>query len=86
MKILVVCQHYRPEPYKLSDICEALVARGHEVAVVTGVPNYPHGYIYPGYKYGKRRIEDINGVRVYRSFTIGRRKGMFFRPQFVKLS
>ena len=79
LKILVVCQHYQPEPYKLSDICEALVAKGHEVTVVTGVPNYPYGYIYSDYKNGKRRVEDINGVQVYRSFTIGRRKGMVFR-------
>lgn len=79
LKILVICQHYQPEPYKLSDICEALVAKGHEVTVVTGVPNYPYGYIYADYKKGQRRVEDINGVQVYRSFTIGRRKGMLFR-------
>ena len=30
MKILVVCQHYWPEPYYLSDVCEELVRRGHE--------------------------------------------------------
>lgn len=41
MKILFVCQHYKPEPFRLSDICEDLVQRGHEVAVLTGIPNYP---------------------------------------------
>ena len=39
MKILVVCQHYWPEPYRLADLCEELAQRGHEVHVVTDVPN-----------------------------------------------
>ena len=43
MKILVVCQYYWPEPFRISDICEALVQRGHQVTVVTGTPNYPEG-------------------------------------------
>lgn len=79
MKILVVAQHYKPEPFRLSDICEELVKRGHEVTVVTGVPNYPEGYIYKEYKNKKNREEEINGVKIHRSFTIGRRKNTFFR-------
>ena len=74
MKILVVCQHYFPEPFRLPDICEALVKEGHEVLVVTGVPNYPEGKIYRGYRWRKKRDETINGVRVHRCFTIGRRR------------
>ena len=79
MKILVVCQHYWPEPYYLSDVCEELVKRGHIVHVVTGVPNYPMGYIYEGYKHGKNREQVHNGVRITRTFTIGRRHGVLFR-------
>ncbi len=79
MKILVVCQHYWPEPYPLPDICEELVKRGHEVTVLTDIPNYPVGYIYDDYKNGKNRIETHNGVQILRSFTIGRRKNILFR-------
>lgn len=79
MKILVVCQYYAPEPFRISDICEELVARGHEVKVLTGVPNYPMGYIYEDYKGGKRRKENINGVDVQRCFTVGRRHGAIWR-------
>ena len=50
MKILVVCQHYWPEPFQLSDVCESLVRRGHTVHVIADVPNYPEGYIYKDYK------------------------------------
>ena len=49
MKILVVCQHYAPEPFRHPDICEELARRGHEVTVITGQPNYPMGVIYEGY-------------------------------------
>ena len=79
MKILVVCQYYKPEPFRISDICEALVEQGHEVAVVTGVPNYPEGEIYPGYEksWGKDTVE--NGVRVHRCYTVPRKTGSFYR-------
>ena len=50
MKILVICQHYYPEPIRIADFCETLVERGHEVDVVCGVPNYPMGVIYEEYR------------------------------------
>lgn len=75
MKILVVCQYYYPEPFRITDICEELVKKGHKVTVVTGTPNYPMGEIYKGYEKGKRKYETINGVKVHRCFTIGRKGG-----------
>ena len=72
MKILVVCQYYYPEPFRISDICETLVEKGHEVTVLTGLPNYPEGRVLDEYRYGKKRNEVINGVKVIRSFEIGR--------------
>ncbi len=72
MKILVVCQYYYPEPFRISDICETLVEKGHDVTVLTGLPNYPEGQVLDGYRYGKKRNEVLNGVKVIRSFEIGR--------------
>lgn len=74
-KILVVCQYYKPEPFRISDICEEMVHRGHEVHVVTGYPNYPEGILYEGYGKGKHIDEVINGVKVHRCFTIPRATG-----------
>ncbi len=74
-RILVICQYYKPEPFRISDICEELVSRGNEVHVVTGYPNYPEGDIYSGYGKGKRIDEVINGVKVHRCFTIPRETG-----------
>jgi len=72
MKILVVCQYYYPEPFRISDICETLVQKGHEVTVLTGLPNYPEGRILGDYRRGKKRKEILSGVKVIRSFEIGR--------------
>lgn len=79
MKILVVCQYYYPEPFRISDICEELVKNGNEVTVLTGIPNYPEGIIYEGYGNGDKRDEYINGVHVIRCYTIPRKKGSLYR-------
>ena len=78
-KILVICQYYKPEPFRISDICEEMVRRGHEVHVVTGYPNYPEGVLYEGYGKGKHIDEVINGVQVHRCFTIPREQGAIKR-------
>src|SRR4051794_1471119 len=72
MKILVVCQYYYPEPFRISDICESLVKKGHDVTVLTGLPNYPEGRVLDEYRKGNKRKEVLNGVKILRSFEIGR--------------
>lgn len=72
LKILVVSQHYYPEQFRITDICETLVEEGHEVTVITGLPNYPKGKIFPGYLNLKRRKEKIRGVTVLRTLIVGR--------------
>lgn len=79
MKVLVVCQYYKPEPFRISDVCETLVQMGHSVSVVTGTPNYPEGEIYPGYENGLRSDELINGVKVHRCPLIPRKTGIVYR-------
>lgn len=79
MKILVVCQHYYPEPFRITDICEELVRRGNQVTVVTGTPNYPEGETYKGYEKGKKKYEILNGVKIHRCYEIPRKKGILFR-------
>ena len=79
MKVLVICQYYYPEPFRIADVCEELVKRGHEVTVITGLPNYPMGEIYSGYEKGQKRDEIINGVKIHRCFTIGRKGGSIKR-------
>lgn len=74
MNILVVTQYYYPEPFRINEICEELVRRGHEVTVLTGLPNYPDGDIYDGYK-NERKEEFVKGVKVIRCKIRPRKKG-----------
>lgn len=77
MKILVVCQHFEPEQFRINDICKELVKKGHDVTVLTGLPNYPKGKIFPGYRFFKNRNQVIDGVKVKRCTLIGRGKSTF---------
>ncbi len=75
MKILLVTQYFFPENFKSNDIAFELAKKGHEVTVLTGLPNYPEGKIHPDYGFFKRRNEIINGVKVIRTVLIPRGKG-----------
>lgn len=68
MRVLVACQHYWPEPFNTADVCEGLVARGHEVEVITALPNtgMPGNDIPAEWRDPSRRDEVVNGVRVHR--------------------
>lgn len=72
MKILIVCQHFYPESFRVNDIAFSLAERGHDITVLTGLPNHPKGKVYPEYKHGKNREQIINGVRIIRCSLIGR--------------
>lgn len=72
MKILIFCQYYYPERFLLNEIAPELARRGNEVTVITGIPNYPEGKIYPGYEDEARMEEIIDGVNVIRCNIIPR--------------
>ena len=65
-KILFVCQYFYPETFRGNDIAFHLAKEGHDVQVVTGIPNYPSGKYYPGYGIFKKRYEVIRGVKITR--------------------
>lgn len=72
MKILVVCQHFYPENFRINDICYELVKRGNDVTVLTGLPNYPKGKVLKEYKWFKNRNQVVNGVKIKRCSLVGR--------------
>lgn len=71
-RVLLVAQNFYPEFFKSNDIASELVARGYDVDVLTGIPNYPEGVFPKGYGVFKRRIDDYKGAKVYRVFQIPR--------------
>ena len=48
MRILVVTQYFWPEVFRINDFVTALGERGHEVFVLTGMPNDPSGRFLSG--------------------------------------
>lgn len=74
MNILVICQYFYPEQFRVNDICFELAKEGHSVTVLTGLPNYPSGRVLKEYRWFRRRREEIHGVHVVRSWLIGRGK------------
>lgn len=64
--ILVVSQYFYPEQFRINDICETWVKEGHNVTVLTGIPNYPQGKFYEGYGFLKKRHELYNGMEIIR--------------------
>jgi len=78
-KILVVCQHFWPETFRITDICEGLVEQGYEVDVLCGIPNYPAGKFFKDYGYFKNRRQTHNGVRIIRAPEIPRGNNSNFR-------
>jgi colanic acid biosynthesis glycosyl transferase WcaI len=71
MRILIYSYNYHPEPIGIAplmtELAEGLVARGHEVRVITGMPNYPERKIYPEYQGKIYCTEERNGVIIQRS-------------------
>jgi len=72
MRILIVTQYFYPENFKVNDFAVGMKERGHEVEILTGLPNYPGGRIFKGYGYFKRLEDEYNGLRVVRSWLIPR--------------
>lgn len=51
---------------RIHPLARGLLAKGHQVTSITGLPNYPHGRLYPGYKQRLWQWEERDGVRVLR--------------------
>lgn len=75
MKICIFTNHFFPEDFKVNDIAFELAKLGHEITVLTAIPDYPKGKFYDGYSLFRRRREVVNGVNVIRLPIIPRGKG-----------
>jgi len=89
MRFLIVSQYYPPEigapQGRLRGMKEALLRAGHEVEVVTAMPNYPTGRVFSGYR-GKVLCTEVDGtVAVHRTW-IYASKGAGLRRMWNYLS
>lgn len=75
MRLLVVSQYFWPENFRVNDFVAEMVARGHEVTVLTGKPNYPDGTLFPDYAANPAAFMEYSGARLVRVPMTMRGKG-----------
>jgi len=73
VRVLVVTQYFWPESFRINDVALGLVERGHEVTVLTGVPNYPNGRFFDGYGPLRPYEQTYRGVDIKRVPLVPRR-------------
>ncbi len=84
MKILFLTDNFPPESNapatRTYEHCQEWLKKGAEVTVITGVPNYPQGKIFRGYKNKLWQKEMVDGIRVIRVWTyVTPNRGLFRR-------
>ena len=67
-KILIVTECFYPEEFKINDVALSWVKKGNQVDVLSLVPTYPQGKVFPGYKnnffYKKDNYKNIGIYRI----------------------
>jgi glycosyltransferase involved in cell wall biosynthesis len=75
VKILIVSQYFWPENFRINDLTQELMQRGHSVTVLTGIPNYPAGRVFDAYRQNPKAFEQYRGARVWRVPMLARGHG-----------
>lgn len=73
MHILFLSDNFPPEvnapASRTFEHCREWVKAGHRVTVITGVPNFPKGEVFGGYRNRLWQAEEMCGIRVIRVWT-----------------
>lgn len=81
MRILFLTQYFPPEigasQNRLSDLAHRLAEASHTITVVTAMPNYPEGQIYPAYRNKLGMIEHEGQLRIVRAWLYTSKKRTF---------
>jgi colanic acid biosynthesis glycosyl transferase WcaI len=75
MHLLVITQYFWPENFRINDLVADFVQRGHQVTVLTGVPNYPEGQVFEAYRRNPTEFDTYAGARVVRVPMLARGRG-----------
>ena len=72
MKILILTQYFTPETgapqNRLLSLAKFLDSRGHELEVVTAMPNYPKMKVFEGYRNKFYANEFLHNISIHRSY------------------
>ncbi|MCF6410131.1 glycosyltransferase family 4 protein [Pseudalkalibacillus salsuginis] len=83
MRIILLSENFPPEvgapQIRLYEVGKELIARGHQVEVLTAFPHHPHGEIPEEYKGKFYEFEHYDGIPVHRTWIYPSPKGSFIR-------
>jgi len=79
LNILIVTHYFHPENFRINDFALEFVKRGHQISVLTAVPDYPSGIFINGYGIFKKTRENYKGIHIYRAPLIPRGSGSNLR-------
>ena len=79
MRILIITQYFWPENFRINSLAKDLFSKGHEITIYTGLPNYPKGKIFPGYRKFCWSSETYDGIKITRVPMIPRGNASSFR-------
>ena len=74
MHLLIVSQYFWPENFRINDLVAELVKRGHQVTVLTGLPNYPSGTVFQQYLDNPTFYSYYKGAEIVRVPLVSRGK------------
>jgi glycosyltransferase involved in cell wall biosynthesis len=87
MNILLLSQYFPPEAgsaaAKIAEMAHYLISRGHQVSVVSQLPCYPAGVVYPGYEGAWFRRERRDGIRITRTWSYASPERNKFKPRLL---
>jgi colanic acid biosynthesis glycosyl transferase WcaI len=66
LSVLIVSQYFFPEAFGVNALVAELQERGHNVTVLTGMPNYPSGVFFDGYGGWKVQCETWKNANIIR--------------------
>lgn len=66
MRLLVVSQYFWPENFRINDLVEGLMDRGHQVTILTGMPNYPDGMVFDDFLTNPDAFNRYKGAQIIR--------------------
>jgi len=72
MNIVFLTQYCPPEvgapQNRIFEMAKLLKKKGHEVSILTAFPNYPRGEIFKGYEGKKSMVEELEGIKIIRTW------------------
>jgi hypothetical protein len=74
----MISQYFWPEEFRINELAAMMVGRGHQMTVLTGIPNYPGGKFFPGYGFTRQKGQNYKGIQVVCVPLIPRGKGGLF--------